>query len=310
MGRGDTFRRRLASCVRSVFGGSLDEVETVSGLFEEIDLATDASLAPVSSGLLEVKLLVVLTTCNRSWPLRTVVDRLFANIVGAGRQTDIGVLIFEDAAQEDYEHVRRHVFAHFPQGCRWIRSRERIGKRGYFKTYQAALSYIERSRAERILFLQDDVEFEDDLIDRANFLFGQLKDQRGDFGPPLLLNLFSSSDDEPDGRWVKYARRQHPVLPLRQTQWFDLNGYLVERRVLELLQFRIIPISESRWEKDSNLSSGVGRQLTRRLSRSADIYQCYPPLIFHGREPSVMNPEARLARSLDNHHLRGGFPPR
>lgn len=305
----DTFRKRTARYVRRALFGSSGGEATVSELFEEIDLATGTSRAPFSSVAFESKFLVVITTCGRSRPLRTLLDRLRDSIVGAGYQTDFSFLVIEDASQEDYEHVRRHVFDQFQQPCQWLRSRERMGKRGYFRIYQAAFSYIKQSRAERILFLQDDVDFDGDLVLRANLLFSQIKSQDIDSPLPLLLNLFSSSDDEPDGRWVKFSRRQHPVLPLRQTQWFDLNGYLVERRVLELLRFRVTPISESRWEKDSSLSSGVGRQLTQRLNRRAEIFQCFPPLIFHGREPSVMNSEARRERSLDNYHLRDCLPP-
>jgi len=126
----------------------------------------------------------------------------------------------------------------------------------------------------------------------------------GGVGLPHVLNLYAADDDEPYGRWVNHPARDVPTLPLRQTQWFDLAGFVLDRSSLAALSFRMIPIDPERWRNDPTLSSGVGRQLTRRLRKRARIYQCYPPLVFHGSEESQMNPSARAERALDNRDLR------
>jgi len=59
-------------------------------------------------------------------------------------------------------------------------------------------------------------------------------------------------------------------------------------------------VHANRWTRRPATSSGVGRQFTRRLFGRAHVYQAWPPLVVHGTAPSTMNPEARLARSLDN----------
>ena len=179
-----------------------------------------------------------------------------------------------------------------------------MGKSGYFRIYQAAFSYAERSSAEKVFFLQDDLEITQGTIPRALQLLSTLGEGTKRKRRPLVLNLYASGDDEPGGRWVKFDRIRHASLPVYKTQWFDLNGYVIEREALELLRYRVIPIESSRWRRDPLLSSGVGRQLSQRLSRKAVIYQCFPPLIFHGTLKSVMNPGARALRNLDNYHLR------
>lgn len=299
-GSGSVTQRAFAH-LRRLLRGSVDAVETLSGAFEEVDLEAGASRELYSSGGLHSKFLVVITTCNRPGQLQTLLDQIISSLDRVESVPDAGLLILEDAAEEDYAGVRLQL-ARFQLPCLWVRSRERMGKRGYWRTYQAAFSYIERSRAERILFLQDDLSLADDFFDRTIRLFSALKEEGA--ARPLLLNCYSSSDDEPHGRWVKFTRRPHANLPLRRTQWFDLNGYLIDREVLGILRFRLAPIRPSRWEKDPTLSSGVGQQMTIRLTRRVDIFQCFPPLIFHGRAPSVMNPEARRVRNLDNYHLR------
>ena len=94
--------------------------------------------------------------------------------------------------------------------------------------------------------------------------------------------------------------------------WPTPNGWKVAIMLEECgLDYRMIPVHPNRWRRNPGLSSGVGKQLTRRLFGRANVYQCFPPLVFHGGHPSVMNPSARAARSLDNRQLRaaasGGF---
>jgi hypothetical protein len=115
-----------------------------------------------------------------------------------------------------------------------------------------------------------------------------------------VLYLFSSSDDEADGRWIEFRREELPGRECRLTNWLDLQAFLVDRPFFELLEYRLIPIHGNRWKRDPTLSSGVGRQLTVRLRGRGTVYQAWPPLVQHGSEPSVANREARQENDLDN----------
>ncbi len=270
--------------------------------FVEVDLERQGTELQISLDGLRGDLLVVITTCDRPRQLCQVLECLRASLERAHMLHRASILILEDVTDSDYRPAYE-MKDDFPGGFRWVRSLARLGKRGYFITYQVAFSYAQKSSAERILFLQDDLVFDEQLVRSSYDLLESLSGEMPG-GRPIVLNLYASDDDEEDGRWIEFRRESHPTLPVRRTQWFDLNGYLVGREVLAALDFRLIPIHQSRWHSDPNLSSGVGRQLTRRLFQRADVFQCYPPLIFHGREPSVMNPEARKLRSLDNFSLR------
>ncbi|QNH57865.1 hypothetical protein, partial [Limnospira indica] len=64
-----------------------------------------------------------------------------------------------------------------------------------------------------------------------------------------------------------------------KTQWVDML-MLFERSFLEALDYRIQPISLSRWSKDPNLSSGVGQQISQKLhSLGFSLYQVSEYLI-------------------------------
>jgi hypothetical protein len=164
--------------------------------------------------------------------------------------------------------------------------------------HQTAFDVARLWRPERALYLQDDIEFEPDMLLRAERIWAATERD------PLrrVLYLFSSSDDEAQGRWVSFDRRELQNVPFRLTNWFDLQAFMVDRQFFELLGYRMVEIHPNRWRRRPQQSSGVGRQLTRRLFGRANVYQAWPPLVAHGAEPSTMNPEARLQRSLDNRH--------
>jgi len=176
----------------------------------------------------------------------------------------------------------------------WLDAHRRFGKAGFWKVHQTALSVAAAWRPQLALYLQDDVELEPDCLLRALELW------RATAADPLrrVLYLFSSSDDEALGRWVRFERRAHGSC--RLTNWFDLQAFLVDRAFFELLGHRMVPVHPNRWLRGPRSSSGVGRQLTLRLFGRAHAYQAWPPLVVHGAAPSTMNPEARTLRTLDN----------
>jgi len=200
----------------------------------------------------------------------------------------------KDAGGADYDAVLQGARARFGDRLTWLEARYPLGKRSYWKTYQALLLGARILSPAHALFLQDDVEFPTTLLRDCYAAFDALAhDPRR-----RVLHLFTSGDDEPEGRWIKF-RRGEVGGGVRLTQWFDLSGFFADRACLELLGYRVFPVPASRWEKQP-YSSGVGEQLTRRLFRRGNVYQAVPSLIFHGAHPSEMNPEARAVRGLDN----------
>jgi len=241
------------------------------------------------------ELLIVLMTYDRPEACERVLRSLAAAVVAAGRRDQTALLVVRDASSADYARARS--VAGDVAGTRlWLDARQWLGKRNFWRSYQTAFAVAERWRPERCLFLHDDVEFEPDLLVRADALWQATSDDPS----RRVLYLFSSSQDEARGRWIEYERRALPSKSSRLTNWFDLQAFMVDARFFELLGYRIIPIHRNRWRRKPTRSSGVGRQLTMRLFGRAQTYQAWPPLVCHGREPSLANPEARGLNDLDN----------
>lgn len=255
-------------------------------------------------------LLAVLTTHHRSQSALRVVEALAESSrrwCEEEPERRMRLLVLEDWSEDDYAEARARARKLFGDNLGWYRAREQFGKRGFWAVHQLAMAVAEAQKPELILYLQDDLELDPNVVKKSvtlhQTLVGRLDQGRR---PGVVLNLFASADDEPGGRWIRFERQDVPGLPTRQTQWFDLAAFLIDRETLKCLRYRVLPVPESRWQKDPTLSSGVGRQLTRRLHGRALIYQCSPPLVFHGAEASRMNPETRGVRAMDNRGMREG----
>jgi hypothetical protein len=256
--------------------------------------AAGSAAPPVfSDGGGECELMVVLTTYGRPEAAETVLERLRSALERAPKRAR--VLVLHDACGRDYAAARAAA-GRLNVDVVWLDARARLGKAGFWRLHQTALLAAQAWRPERALYLQDDVDFEADLLERCDFLWqATAHDPRR-----RVLYLVSCDDDERHGRWVYFPRSAVPGVAARLINWFDLQAFMVDRAFFELLDYRIVPIHPNRWKRRPEISSGVGRQLTLRLFRRAHIYQAWPSLVRHGGQPSTMNPEARALRPLDN----------
>ena len=255
--------------------------------------AADGSQARVPPLAAAPELMVVLTTFARPAAAARLLSDLQVALERAQHGERAALLVLHDACGRDYDTARQ-VAAGAAAQVLWLDARQRFGKAAFWHVHQTALSVAQAWRPKLCLYLQDDVEFEADLLVRALELWRATERDL----LRRVLYLFSSSDDEADGRWVSFRRRE--AGPCRLTNWFDLQAFLVDGAFFELLGHRMVPIHENRWKRRPEQSSGVGRQFTRRLFGRAHVYQAWPPLVIHGAAPSTMNPEARKERSLDN----------
>jgi hypothetical protein len=251
--------------------------------------------APASVGE-PVDLLVVITTYQRPEGCLHLLRALRGTMDAAA--CDGFVLILHDHGDADYGPVREEADRLFNGKLLWLDATARLGKPRFWLAYQAAFEVARSLLPAHALFLQDDLSFERGMLEQVRALW------RATASDPLrrVLYLFSSDADEKYGRWT-LARRRNVGGGLRRTQWFDLQALYVDRAFFELLRYQMIPIHPNRWRRMPRLSSGVGKQLTLRLRGRANVYQAYPPLVFHGGSESQMNPAARAKRALDNRPL-------
>ena len=252
------------------------------------------SLESAASG--PTDLLIVLTTYDRARLCERKLESLPELIRRAGRLEHVHLLVLCDASSDDYGPARMLAQRLFGSAVTWLDAHTHLGKANYWKTYQTAFLAAKRLQPIHTLFLQDDVQYEADLLRDAYALWDNTESDPN----RRLIYLFSTDDDEAQGRWIRFVRDELPALGLRLTQWFDLQSYLVDRAFFEQLDYRMVPVHPNRWRRKAQLSSGVGAQLTRRLFGRANLYQAWPALVVHGAHQSKMNPGARAVRSLDN----------
>jgi hypothetical protein len=249
------------------------------------------------------RLLITITTYARPAELTALLEGLAANEPFLA--PDCWLLILNDRSDADYGVARALLARSFAGRHLWLDARARMGKERFWRTHQTAFIAARVAGSEFLLSLQDDLHLPPGFSERL----WEVWTATGRDPARRVLYLYSSPGDAAGGTWVGFQRVEVPGLPARRTDWFDLQGFLIDRAGLALLRHWVTPITRWRWRNSSRPSSGVGRQLTRRLFGRASTWQCHPPLVFHGAAPSEMNPEARGRNPLDNRSLFPGAPP-
>ncbi len=263
-------------------------------LFQSDDAALDQLPPSLRAAGADIDLLVAITTYNRPEACERMLTALPQLVRNAGRGLRWHVVVVKDAGGAEYGPAVRDARARLGNRVTWLEAGARLGKQGFWKTYQTLLLAARELRPLHALFLQDDLEFTPTLLRDCYARFGALAVDAS----PRVLYLLAADDDEAEGRWIRF-RRRGAIPGVRLTQWFDLSAFFTNRAVLELLHYRVFPVPAGRWKKRP-YSSGVGEQFTRRLFGRANIYQATPSLVFHGAYTTEMNPEARAVRHLDN----------
>ena len=241
-------------------------------------------------------LCVVITTHARVWPCESLLDQLYRALREAELDQRTFVLVLEDPSGHDYRPVLELLAQRFPGRFAFMTATRRLGKAGRCFAYQTAFAAERALDPELTLFLEDDAVIGPSFMREALARWQEIDDPE-----KTVLYLCAFEDDEPQGRWVRFARRALPSGHVQLTQWFDLQAFLVSRRFFEHLGHTLFRPWPSRWRGEPSRSSGVSEQFTLRLFGRGNIYQVCQTLALHGGVPSVLNAEARKRRPLNNH---------
>ena len=153
------------------------------------------------------------------------------------------------------------------------------GKKGFWRLWACALHIADLSDDDFFLFMPDD--FLNIDLERIKAFHETHKDK------PYFCNVIN------DGRtqqWVRFNERPHNA-DFTQIGFVDC-GFFCNRSALQKIGFNMTPIDTSRMAGVT--SSGVGMQLTNRISRSGvPIYKPIKSMAYHGDHDSVMHPEER-----------------
>lgn len=222
---------------------------------------------------------IIVTTYNRS----EMLEKLLQEIHNQKKNLKILVIIFDDGGTQEikikYPYQKKITL--YPNN----------GKKKYYKIINASFNVIKNVSSEYFIYLPDDVSLTDNFFDEAKRIYESINSPN-----KICLSILT------DGRinrtnWTDF--KSIDFGEYYKTQWNDLC-FIAKKNFFERLDYKILPITPKRWEKNPNLSSGVGQQISMRLvSFNLEMFHTKKSLVLHGDHESKMNYHERKITSLN-----------
>lgn len=221
---------------------------------------------------------IVITTYNRS----EMLEKLLDEIHNKKKNLKILVMIFDDGGTEEIKikHPYQKKITLYPNN----------GKRKYYRIINASFNIIKNISSEYFIYLPDDVSLIDNFFDETKRIYESIHSPN-----KICLSILT------DGRinrtnWTDFESIDFGEF--YKTQWNDLC-FIAKKNFFESLDYKILPITPKRWEKNPNLSSGVGQQISMRLlSFNLEMFHTKKSMVLHGDHESKMNYNERKITSL------------
>lgn len=227
---------------------------------------------------MEYDFCVIINTYNRPEMLEKLVDDINKN----QKNYNIIIAIFDDCSTKKHSIKQKNIkkFNMFPN----------MGKKKYFVTYNASFSFVKSINSKYYIYLPDDIGLIDNFFDEAKRIYESITSTK-----KICLSILT--DDRINRSHWGYSDPKD-FGEFLQTQWNDLC-FICEKKFFEVLNYKIEEISETRWIKNPDLSSGVGHQITERLNKLGKfLYHTKKSLVFHGNHESKMNNTERIKNNL------------
>jgi hypothetical protein len=215
-----------------------------------------------------MKVLINITSYNRLEMLNNLIEQV----------KDYNYAIWDD--NSDFEQLENMCRFEKNYGKKeaWIKWNKifQINKKLYCKDF------------DYFIFLPDDVVLCDNFVEKAVKLWEGIKDEKKicmSFTNPERLKVpcFTAYEPEDLGNVVK-------------TQWNDMM-FICGKEFINTVV--VDPIKESRWDKNPNLSSGVGSKISHLYYGRRNMYHAKEEMAKHiGNDCSLMNPEERKVNKL------------
>ena len=162
------------------------------------------------------------------------------------------------------------------------------GKKEYWKTWKEMFNECGKDEPQDLyIFMPDD--FQDLDVDRVRSIH-RIFTKEGAY----VYNIIN------DGRTKEWTGIKEQKYSKTETKvGFTDCGFFCNYETLKKLRFDMLSILDSWWLKGDNVSSGVGRQLSARITQlQIPIYKPVKSLAFHGEHESKMHKEERIKNPL------------
>jgi hypothetical protein len=213
---------------------------------------------------------------------------LLCDLAGQDIACALRVEVYQDGGGADYAQARQLCKE---RGWRFTRRSENAGKRGYWRLINEMWGAWRATPATCLVQLADDFRLLPGGLRRLLSEWDEIDD-----GQKAMLNPLRDSSRVGRPCWT--GRQPERCGNVDRTGWNDCT-YLTTPATLEALGWALSPIPTSRWDVDPLLSSGVGEQVSKRLSGlGLTCYQTGRSIVDHCDGDSRMNPRERSSHPL------------
>lgn len=222
------------------------------------------------------KFYITITTFNRP----ELLLMLLQDIVKEKYSHNLQVHIYDDCSSVDYSSVTS-----FIRSYAWIhytRFPQNHGKANFWQLTSTMMQNAQSASFDYYVSLQDDNRLAPNFFDYCDFYWSNIADSN-----KLALNLVT---EERSQCWGSAApqERQFGALYIDEIFFTDCM-YLCTKKALDLLHYHVQQPTKPRKQRArSGQGSGVGRNLTRRLTQYGTIYRSREALLFFQKTETVM----------------------
>jgi hypothetical protein len=220
---------------------------------------------------------IIITTYNRSEMLKNLLDQINTQ----KKDYKLKIIILDDGSTEKYDLSDDHTY---------IKIFPNMGKKRFWKIINTSFKIVKNVTSKYFIYLQDDVTIVDNFFETLVNRYESIND-----GRKMALSFLSDYRiTKPN--WTGFNPIQ--MGEVVKTQWVELH-FICEKKFFDVINYAMEPIPISRWDRDPNLSSGVGWQLSTRLHKKGfGLYHTNDTLVGHGNHESQMNKTERMINKL------------
>lgn len=226
----------------------------------------------------ELDFCIVITTFNRPEKLYSLLN----SIHNCKKNYKVKIFVFDDNSTIPYDTSK--IDATF------IKLYPNRGKFRFWEIIDKTFKVVKNVNSKYFIYLQDDLIITDNFLENVKTKYDDLNDDK------KICLEFRTDKRVLGPNWTRI--QPQIVGDYIKTQWTELD-FICEKKFFDVLNYEILPIDLNRWEKNKNLSSGVGSQLSERLlNLKYNMYHLKKSLVIHDGLNSLMNKEEREINNL------------